>query len=93
MPNSPSAKKRHRQEVKQTVANRNIRSVIRNQVKKLRGLIAAGDAAACQTEYRETCKKLDQAAAKGILHTNTSSRYKSRLSRAIKALNQPKATA
>jgi small subunit ribosomal protein S20 len=93
MPNSPSAKKRHRQEVKLTVANRNIRSIIRNQVKKLRGLIAAGDAAVCQAEFRVTCKKLDQATAKGILHANTSSRYKSRLSKAIKVLKQPKATA
>lgn len=93
MPNSPSAKKRHRQEVKRTAANRTIRSSIRNQMKKLRGLIAAGDAAACQAEFRVTCKKLDQAAARGILHSNTSSRYKSRLSKAIKALSQPQTTA
>lgn len=93
MPNSPSAKKRHRQEVKRTVANRNIRSVIRNQIKKLRGLIAAGDATACQAEFRVTCKKLDQAASKNILHSNTASRYKSRLSHAIKKLSQPKTAA
>jgi small subunit ribosomal protein S20 len=93
MPNSPSAKKRHRQEVKRTEANRTIRSKVRNQVKKLRSLIAAGDAAACQNEFRLTCKRLDQAASKGILHSNSCSRYKSRLSKAIKALSQPQATA
>jgi len=89
MPNSPSAKKRHRQEIKRTQINRAVRSVVRNHVKKLRNLISAGDAAACQAEFRTTCKRLDQAASKGIMHSNTTARLKSRLSKAIKKLSQP----
>ena len=87
MPNSPSAKKRLRQEIKKNAANRTIRSNVRNQVKKLRGLISAGDTEACKAEFPTTCKKLDQAAAKGILHANAAARTKSRLSKAIKGIS------
>jgi small subunit ribosomal protein S20 len=86
MPNSVSAKKRLRQSLDRRGRNRTVRSTIRTQVKKLRTAIAAGDAAACETEYRVTVKRLDQAAAKGILHANAAARLKSRLSAAIKSL-------
>ena len=86
MPNSVSAKKRLRQSVDRRARNRAVRSTIRNQVRKLRATIAGGDAAACDVEYRITVKKLDQASAKNILHANATSRLKSRLSAAIKAL-------
>ncbi|HYO24297.1 MAG TPA: 30S ribosomal protein S20 [Lacipirellulaceae bacterium] len=86
MPNSVSAKKRLRQSIDRRARNRVVRSTIRNQVRKLRATIAGGDPAACETEYRITVKKLDQAAAKNILHANSAARLKSRLSAAIKAL-------
>ena len=86
MPNSASAKKRLRQSLDRRTRNRAVRSSIRTQVKKLRTTIAGGDPAACEAQYRLTVKKLDQAAAKGILHANAAARTKSRLSAAIKAL-------
>jgi small subunit ribosomal protein S20 len=86
MPNSASAKKRLRQSIDRRGRNRIVRTMIRTQVKKLRAAITGGDAAACETEYRTTVKKLDQAAAKGILHANAAARTKSRLSAAIKSL-------
>lgn len=85
MPNSVSAKKRLRQSLDRRARNRSVRSAIRNQVRKLRATIAGGDAAASEAEFRVTAKKLDQAAAKGILHANAAARLKSRLSAAIKA--------
>jgi small subunit ribosomal protein S20 len=86
MPNSISAKKRLRQSLDRRARNRTVRSSIRTQVKKLRGIIAGGDATACDAEFRVTTKKLDQAAAKGILHPNAAARLKSRLSAAIKTV-------
>lgn len=86
MPNSVSAKKRLRQSLDRRARNRTVRSSIRGQVKKLRGAIAGGDVAASETEFRITAKKLDQAAAKKILHANAAARLKSRLSAAIKGL-------
>jgi small subunit ribosomal protein S20 len=84
MPNSPSAKKRLRQSLDRRARNRAVRTTIRNQIKKCRAAIAGGDAAACETEFRVTVKKLDKAAAKNILHKNSAARLKSRLSAAIK---------
>ena len=86
MPNSPSAKKRLRQSIDRRARNRVVRSTVRSQIKKLRGLIAAGDVAGSETEFRVTVKALDQAAAKNILHANSAARLKSRLSARIKAV-------
>jgi small subunit ribosomal protein S20 len=86
MPNSVSAKKRLRQSLSRRARNRAARSTIRTQVRKVRTAIAGGDAAACETEFRTAVKKLDQAAAKNIVHANSAARIKSRLSKAIKAV-------
>ena len=93
MPNSPSAKKRLRQSIDRRGRNRMVRTSIRNQIKKVRTAIADGDASACETEFRTTVKKLDQAAAKNVLHKNTAARLKSRLSNAIKNVKAKAATA
>ena len=86
MPNSASAKKRLRQSLDRRARNRAVRSSLRNQIKKVRTAIAGGDAAASETEFRTTVKRLDQAASKNILHANAAARLKSRLSKAIKGL-------
>jgi small subunit ribosomal protein S20 len=86
MPNSASAKKRLRQSLDRRDRNRAVRTNLRTQIKKCRTAIAGGDSAACETEFRTTVKKLDQAAAKNILHANAAARLKSRLSKAIKGL-------
>jgi small subunit ribosomal protein S20 len=92
MPNSASAKKRLRQSLDRRARNRTVRTSLRNQIKKVRTALAGGDAAACESEFRTTVKKLDKAAAKNVLHKNTAARLKSRLSTAIKNL-KAKATA
>jgi len=85
MPNIASAKKRHRQNLKARARNRAGKSAVRSQIRKLDAAIASGDAAAIQTEFRATVKRLDQTAAKGIVHKNVASRTKSRLSKRVKA--------
>jgi len=85
MPNIASAKKRHRQNLKARARNRAGKSAVRSQIRKLDAAIASGDAAAIQTEFRATVKRLDQTAAKGIIHKNLASRTKSRLSKRVKA--------
>ena len=93
MPNSPSAKKRLRQSIDRRARNRAVRTSLRNQIKKCRTAIAGGDAAACETEFRSTVKKLDRAAAKNVLHKNAAARLKSRLSAAIKNVKNKAASA
>lgn len=88
MPNSASAKKRLRQSIDRRARNRMVRSALRTQIKKVRTAVAAGDVSAAENEFRLAVKKLDQAAAKSVLHANAAARIKSRLSKAIKAIKQ-----
>ncbi len=91
MPNSASAKKRLRQNEARRLRHRATRSALRTTIKKVRSAIDAGEVEQSEAAFRTATKKLDQAAAKGILHANTAARYKSRLSAAIKKLKQPSA--
>jgi len=84
MPHTPSAKKRLKTSEKRRVKNRAVRSSVKTQVKKVRAATAAGDVATGETELRLAMKKLDQAAAKGVIHKNAAARTKSRLSAQLK---------
>jgi small subunit ribosomal protein S20 len=85
MPNSPSAKKRQRTNEERRVRNRAVKHAVKTQVKKVTAAAAAGKVADGETEMRLAMKKLDQAAAKGVIHKNTAARTKSRLSARLKA--------
>jgi small subunit ribosomal protein S20 len=90
MPNTESAKKRHRQSLVRRARNRAAKSTIKSQIRKVRDLIVAGDPQAAETEFRLAAKKLDKAAAGGVVHVNLAARTKSRLSAALKAAKQQK---
>ncbi|REK05482.1 MAG: 30S ribosomal protein S20 [Planctomycetota bacterium] len=85
MPNTRSAKKRLRQNEVRRNRNRSIKSAVKTQVRKVREAVAAGDTKAGEEEFRLAAKKLDQAAARGVVHANLAARVKSRLSAALKA--------
>jgi len=85
MPNSASSKKRHRQSVDRRAHNRGIKSALKTQIRKLKEAVESGDAKTSSEELKAAAKKLDQAASKGVIHKNTSSRLKSRLSAHVKA--------
>jgi small subunit ribosomal protein S20 len=87
MPNTASAKKRMRQDTVRRSRNRSTKSSIRNQLRKVRELIAAKDVDKSRAEFRVLVTKLDRAASRNVIHANTAARTKSRLSAAIKALN------
>lgn len=88
MANTKSAEKRIRQNVKQRERNRAHRSRMRTAVKKLRTAVAKGDAGAAGQLLTETLSVIDKTAQKGIVHANTASRTKSRLTSAVAALGK-----
>lgn len=88
MPTMKSAKKRLRQNIKHNLRNRTYKSALKTQMKKFLNAIREGNAQAAQEGLRLTVKKLDTGVSKNILHKNTASRKKSRLT---KKLNQMKA--
>ncbi|MBI1740195.1 MAG: 30S ribosomal protein S20 [Candidatus Koribacter versatilis] len=81
-----SALKRARQTVKRTERNRASASRLRTALRSMRESLEKGDKAAAGQTYRETVSALDKAIQKGVLHENTASRYKSRLSKRLSAL-------
>lgn len=85
MANHYSALKRARQTDKKTTVNRANSSRLRTQLRKLRTALASGDQSQTQNLYRETVSLIDQSVKKGVIHKNTGSRYKSRLSKRVKA--------
>jgi len=91
MPNTPTAKKRLRQNEKLRIANKGVRSALRTQIKKVRNAVAAGNVELASEEFRLATKKLDKAAANHMIHRNAASRTKSRLSQLIKKASQPAA--
>jgi len=86
MANHFSALKRARQTTKRTVRNRANSSQLRTALRSLRESLEKGDKTAAGQTYRETVSALDKAIQKGVLHENTASRYKSRLSKRVAAI-------
>lgn len=86
MANTKSAEKRNRQNIKQRERNRGHRSRLRTAIKSLRSAVATGDAAAAAELLPQTLGIIDKTAQKKIIHSNTASRYKSRLTKTVAAL-------
>ncbi len=84
MANHFSALKRTRQTEKKTAVNRANMSRLRTQLRKLRTAVASGDQAQTNAIYNETVSFIDKSVKKGVIHKNTGSRYKSRLSARVK---------
>jgi small subunit ribosomal protein S20 len=86
MANHFSALKRARQTEKRTARNRASTSQMRSALRIMRESLEKGDKAAAGQTYQQTVSALDKAIQKGVLHENTASRYKSRLSARLNAL-------
>jgi len=86
MANHFSALKRARQTETRTTRNRTSKSRLRTELRRLRESLAAGDKAKAQETFRATVSAIDKAIQKGVIHQNTASRYKSRLSARLAAL-------
>ncbi len=84
MPNIKSAKKRVKVIATKTAQNKAIKSALKTAVKK--AYIAIDTNADNKAEAVSLAvKKIDQAAAKGIMHKNTAARSKSSLAKRLNA--------
>jgi small subunit ribosomal protein S20 len=79
IPNHPSAEKRHRQNLKRRIRNRQIKSHVHSAMKGALEAIASGDSAKCDEAFRAAAKELSKAATKGAIHKNTAARKTARL--------------
>jgi small subunit ribosomal protein S20 len=77
--------KAHRQTLKRTEHNRELRSKLRTGLKNIRAAIEADDSTAAKTALSQTFSLVDKMSAKGIIHDNAAGRYKSRLVKRLRA--------
>jgi small subunit ribosomal protein S20 len=78
-----SALKAHRQSLVHRERNRKFRSQLRTTLKQIRVVIDAKDKAAAKKQLNAAFSVIDKMATKGVIHRNTASRYKSRLTARI----------
>jgi small subunit ribosomal protein S20 len=83
MANIASQIKRNRQNEKRRRHNQAIRSEINTRSRTALRAAEAGDAETARESLRLAQKRIDTAAAKGVLHKRTAARRKSRLSRKV----------
>lgn len=83
MANTPSAEKRKRQTEKRRLRNVQVRTRVKSAVKRVRELVAQGDAAGAKTAMLAAARELDRAASRGVLHKNAASRRVARLAHAV----------
>ena len=86
LPNIKSAKKRVKVTASKTMQNKMFRTQLKTDIKKYEAAVAAGDVALAQETYKAAVKKLDQAVARGQLHTNAAARNKSQFTKKLTAL-------
>jgi small subunit ribosomal protein S20 len=79
-----SAVKAHRQTLKRTAHNRELRARLRTALKSIRSAITAGKKDDARKALSQTFSIVDKMAAKGIIHDNAAGRYKSRLANQAK---------
>jgi small subunit ribosomal protein S20 len=84
MANTKSAAKRSRQSLVRAERNSSVLTGLKNQQKKFRAAIAAGDVTAAKAGYQNVVSALDKAAKRGVIHKNVANRRKSQISRALK---------
>lgn len=86
MPNIKSAKKRVKVTEIKTLNNRTFKTSLKTSVKKFEAAILAGDKEAAAAAYKEAVKKVDKAAAKGLIHKSTAARKKSQFTLKLNAM-------
>ena len=83
MPNIKSAKKRVKVIESKTLYNKMFKSQLRTIIKKYNAAVEAGIKEEAAAAYKLAVKKIDQAAARGIIHTNKAARHKSQFTRRL----------
>jgi small subunit ribosomal protein S20 len=85
MPNTPSAIKRLKQNVKRRLHNRITKKIIKTYSKRSLAAVATKDFEKAEADFRTAMAKLDKAGARRVLHPNTAARRKSKLARDYRA--------
>ena len=89
MPRRRTSLKRNRADKKRHLRNLKVKLDLKKAVKKFQALLAAKNFDEARLILKSVYAKLDKAAKKNIIHSNTASRKKSRLTRKLSAAAKP----
>ena len=87
MANIKSAKKRILTNEKSRVSNKKVKTNLKTTEKEFLAIVAEGDAGKAAEACKQTSKKFDMAASKGIIHKNAANRKKSQFAKKVNALS------
>ena len=86
MANIKSAKKRVKVIAVKTMRNKAVKTQLKTEIKKYEAALETGDKAVAEVAYKNAVKKLDQAAAYGIIHKNEVAHKKSQFTKKLNEL-------
>ena len=86
MANIKSAAKRARQTIKRTLMNRRATTAVKNKLKNVRAVLAAGSKDESKVAAQGYISALDKAVKTGRIHKNSANRHKSVIGKALAAL-------
>ena len=86
MPNIKSAKKRVKVINAKTLQNKMFKTQLKTEIKKYEAAVAEGNRELAQAAYKAVVKKIDLAAARGIIHKNTAAHKKSQFTNKLNAM-------
>jgi small subunit ribosomal protein S20 len=85
MANIKSQIKRNRQNERRRLRNKSVRSEMRTRTKRAVAAVETGDGSAAEL-VRAAVRRIDTAAARGVIHKNQAANRKARLMRRARAL-------
>ncbi len=85
MANIKSQIKRNKQNEKRRLRNKSVRSELKTRIKRVLEAAAREDEEAREELLRVATRRIDKAAAKGIIHKNKAARLKSRLHKKVRS--------
>ena len=83
MANTLSTKKRARQTETRNARNKLVKTRYKNLRKKVEAAVAAGDKKEAEAQFRLYVSALDRAAKSNVIHKNSASSHKSRVSKLL----------
>ena len=86
MANVKNAKKKIKQINKVTLANKGLKSTVKNAIKNTDKAVAAGNKENAEKSLKLAIKSLDNAKVKGLVHKNKVDREKSRLTKKVNSM-------
>jgi len=86
--NIKSQKKRNLTNEKSRMRNKSVKSELHTLTRKVQDAVAEGDVEKAQANAALTCKMLDKAASKGVIHQNQAANRKSGIAKLTNSIEQ-----